>query len=312
MSGSSGAAAPDVAAERRAELWSLLGGPPRAQAPRLIARDRIASPFAGTLLDRLMLDLNGIEPVQAFFLRPEGAVRPPLVVYAHAHGNRYELGKTELLAGRPALQPEPYGKALTDAGYAVLAIDSWLFEERQRTEGERAFTKGRLLKGDTVWGMMLRDTHAALTFALAELDVDSRRIAIMGLSMGASMAWWSAALDERIKVCVDLCCMTDFHAAIRSGGIDGHGIYYCVPGLLRSFSTAAINALTAPRPHLSLNGRFDPLTPEDGLIAVDAAMRETYVAAGAPDAWRMDIHDCGHEETPAMRSAALQFLRKWL
>lgn len=312
MSGSPGATSPASAAERRAELWTLLGGAPRAKPPRLIAREAARSPFAGTLLDRLVLDLNGVEPAPALFLRPEGAARPPLIVYAHAHGNRYELGKTELLAGRPALQPEPYGKALTDAGYAALAIDSWLFEERQRPEGESAFTKGRLLEGDTVWGMMLRDTHAALIFALAELDVDSQRVAIMGLSMGASMAWWSAALDERIKVCVDLCCMTDFHAAIRSGGIDGHGIYYCVPGLLRSFSTTEINALTVPRPHLSLNGRFDPLTPEDGLIAVDAAMREAYAAAGAPEAWRMEIHDCGHEETPAMRSAALGFLRKWL
>ena len=193
MSGISGAAAPDVAAERRAELWSLLGGAPQARPPRLIAGERIASPFPGTLLNRLVLDLNGVEPAPALFLRPQSVVRPPLVIYGHAHGNRYELGKSELLAGRPALQPEPYGKALTDAGYAVLAVDSWLFEERRRAEGESAFTKARLLEGDTVWGMMLRDTHAALTFALAELDVDPRRIAIMGLSMGASMAWWSAS-----------------------------------------------------------------------------------------------------------------------
>ena len=296
----------------RAELWALLGGAPRAEKPSLIARERVASPFPGTRLDRLVLDLNGIEPVPALFLRPDDAIRPPLVVYAHAHGNCYELGKSELLTGRPALQPEPYGKALTDAGYAVLAIDSWLFEERRRAESEGAFTKGRLLEGDTVWGMMLRDTHAALSLALAELDVDPGRVAAMGLSMGASMAWWSAALDERIKVCVDLCCMTDFHAAIRSGGIDGHGIYYCVPGLLKSFSTVSINALTAPRAHLSLNGRFDPLTPEDGLHEVDAALRKVYADAGAPDAWRMEIHDCGHQETPAMRAAALQFLKRHL
>jgi len=302
----------DEDANRRSELWALLGGEPRPDAPVLLDREAVDSPFPGTLLDRLTLDLNGMEPAPTFFLRPDGIERPPLVIYAHAHGNRYDLGKSELLQGRPALRPEPYGKALADAGYAVLAIDSWLFEERRRAEGENAFTKARLLEGGTVWGMMLRDTHAVITWAIGNLDIDASRIAILGLSMGASMAWWSAALDSRIKVCVDLCCMTDFHAAIRSGGLDGHGIYYSVPGLLKSFSTAGINALTAPRPHLSLNGRHDPLTPEDGLVAVDAALRDVYAAMGAADAWRMEIHDCGHQETAAMRVSALAFLKKWL
>jgi dienelactone hydrolase len=306
-------AQPDDERDReRAALWSLVGGPPRPERPKLIASEDLAPPFAATELRRLKLDLNGVEPVPALYLRPAGAARPPLVIYAHAHGNRYDLGKSELLLGRGALQPEPYGKALTDAGYAVLAIDSWLFEDRQRPEGESGFTKARLLLGDTVWGMMLRDTHTAVTYAIGNLDIDPARIAIMGLSMGASMAWWSAALDPRIKVCVDLCCMTDFHTAIETGGLDGHGIYYSVPGLLKEFSTSSINALTAPRPHLSLNGRRDPLTPEAGLATVDAALRETYVALGASDAWRMEIHDCGHEETPEMRVWVMDFLTRWL
>jgi dienelactone hydrolase len=297
---------------RRAALWSLLGGSPLPDLPTLIESEDIAPPLAATELRRLTLDLNGVEPVPAFYLRPAHAKRPPLVIYAHAHGNRYDLGKSELLLGRAALQPEPYGKALTDAGYAVLAIDSWLFEDRQRPEGENGFTKARLLLGDTVWGMMLRDTRAAVTYAIGNLDIDPARIAIMGLSMGASMAWWSAALDPRIKVCVDLCCMTDFHTAIETGGLDGHGIYYSVPRLLKSFSTSSINAMTAPRPHLSLNGRRDPLTPEAGLATVDAALREIYAALGASDAWRMDIHDCGHEETPEMRVSVMDFLTRWL
>ena len=135
-----GGSARDDATARRAELWALLGGTPRAETPRLIAREAAPSPFPSTRLDRLTLDLNGVEPVPALFLRPESVQRPPLIVYAHAHGNRYELGKSELLVGRPALQPEPYGKALADAGCAVLAIDSWLFEERPRHRGENAFT----------------------------------------------------------------------------------------------------------------------------------------------------------------------------
>jgi hypothetical protein len=53
----------------------------------------------------------------------------------------------------------------------------------------------------------------------------------------------AAALDERIWVCVDLCCLTDFQALIDTRGLDGHNPYYYVPGLLKYFSAAEINAL---------------------------------------------------------------------
>ena len=85
--------------------------------------------------------------------------------------------------------------------------------------------------------------------------------------MGSTMAWWLAALDERVKVCVDLCCLTDFAALIETRGLDGHGIYYYVPRLLKHFTTAEINALIAPRPHLALAGNYDRLTPSPGWTA---------------------------------------------
>lgn len=295
----------------RDRLWKLLGGAPGGDRPAIAGRRAIVVPIGGCSAERLELDLGGGEPVPALFLRPEGAARPPLVLYCHAHGNDYDLGKRELLEGRRALQ-SPYAAPLVEAGCAVLAIDNWLFGERPRHGGESAFAKGRLYAGDTVFGMMLRDNYSALTLAIRELAIDESRIAALGLSMGASLGWWLAALDERVKVCVDICCMTEFETAIETGGIDGHGIYYVVPGLLKSFSTASINALIAPRAHLSLNGRRDPLTPEAGLLKVDDLLRRRYAALGVPERWRMEIHDCGHEETPAMRTAALEFLARWL
>ena len=59
------------------------------------------------------------------------------------------------------------------------------------------------------------------------------------------MAWWTAALDERVKVCVDLCCLTDFQALIDDKGLSRHGMYYYVPALLNHFTAAQINELIA-------------------------------------------------------------------
>jgi dienelactone hydrolase len=257
------------------------------------------------------LDLNGIEPVPAYFVRPKTNARVPIILYNHAHGNDYTLGKEELLIARGSLQQPPYAEALTAAGYAVLCADMWLFGERRgRTESE--LFKEMLWKGQVLWGMMVYDSLRALDYLTTRADVDPARIGTMGLSMGSTMAWWIAALDTRIKVCVDLCCLTDFQALIEARGLDGHGIYYFVPGLLKHFTTAQINALIAPRPHLSLAGVYDPLTPRAGLDRIDTELRQVYADLGAGSAWRLELSETGHFETTLMRSQVMSFFKDWL
>jgi hypothetical protein len=130
--------------------------------------------------------------------------------------------------------------------------------------------------------------------------------------MGSTLAWWLAALDPRLKVCVDLCCLTDFQALIEARGLDGHGVYYYVPSLLKHFTTAQINALIAPRPHLSLAGNYDRLTPAAGLERIDRELKMVYEKLGCSNAWELKRFNIGHYETAEMRVAILEFLDKWL
>ena len=266
----------------------------------------------GYLLETLDLDLNGIERVPAYFARPKGTVRnAPTVLYNHAHGGNYELGKDEFIHGRPAIQDPPYARALTDMGYCALCIDTWNFGERRgRTESE--LFKEMLWKGQVLWGLMVYDSLRALDYLCTRPEVDAERLGTLGLSMGSTMAWWTAALDERVRVCVDICCLTDFHELIHSRGLDGHGIYYYVPGLLKEFDTASINALIAPRAHLSLAGVYDELTPPRGLDIVDAALQDVYGALDAADRWRLIRYDTGHFETAHGRAEITAFLREHL
>jgi hypothetical protein len=126
------------------------------------------------------------------------------------------------------------------------------------------------------------------------------------------MAWWLAALDTRIRVCVDLCCLTDFHALLESRGLDEHGVYYYVPSLLKHFTTADIVALIAPRPHLGLAGNYDRLTPFKGLDRIDAAVSRVYQDLGSPEKWQLLRYETGHFETGEMRAEVLAFLQRWL
>ena len=296
--------------ERREQLYHLLGDLPDRHHP--ISVSTVSQEERESyLLEKLMLDLNGIETVPAYFARPKTLTeRLPAVLYNHAHGDDYELGKDELLLGRDALQNPSYAEELTRRGYCVLCIDAWAFGERRgRTESE--IFKQMIWSGQVMWGMMVYDSLRAVDYLLSRPDVDPGRLATLGISMGSTMAWWLSALDPRIKVCVDICCMTDFDALIQARGLDGHGIYYYVPSLLKHFATHEINALIAPRAHLALAGNYDPLTPPAGLDRIDAELKKTYAAAGAPGAWKLLRYDIGHFETAAMRAEILQFLERW-
>jgi dienelactone hydrolase len=296
---------------RRKELYSLLGDLPARDRP--IKARRIREDEGESYgLEVLMLDLNGIEEVPAYMTRPKASRPPwPAVLYNHAHGGRYEIGKEEFIRHRDGFQDPPYAEALARMGIAGLCIDAWNFGERRgRTESE--LFKEMLWKGRVLWGMMVYDSLRAIDYLVSRPDVHANRIGTLGLSMGSTTAWWTAALDTRIAVTVDLCCLTDFNALIQTRGLDGHGIYYYVPSLLEHFSTADINALIAPRPHLALAGNYDPLTPPQGLDRIDAELRTAYAELGASDAWKIVRYGVGHMETAAMRAEALSFLRKYL
>jgi len=297
--------------QRRKELIDLLGALPPLDRPigaRLVRREQ----REGYILEKLVLDINGLEIVPAYFVRPPSGDGPfPAVLYNHAHGGAYELGKDELLIGRPHLQQPPYARELTERGLAALCIDHWAFGERRgRTESE--IFKVMLWRGRVMWGMMVYDSLRALDYLCSRDDVDAGRIATLGISMGSTMSWWTAALDERIKVCIDMCCLTDYQALIETRAVDGHGIYYCVPHLLKHFTSAQINALIAPRAHLSLVGSYDRLTPRAGLDRIDAHLREVYTSMGAADAWKLLRYEIGHFETAAMRAEVLAFLKQRL
>ena len=298
-------------AARRQELYDLLGDLPLRSRP-LEVQQIAEEERQEYVLETLVLNLNGIEAVPAYFVRPKDGQGPlPVILYNHAHGGDYILGKDELLAGRKVLQRPPYADVLTKLGYAALCIDTWAFGERRgRSEGE--IFREMLWSGQVMWGMMVFDSLRALDYLESRPDVDSARIGTLGLSMGSTMAWWLAALDTRVKVCIDICCLTDFEALIAHRSLEGHSVYYFVPRLLKHFTTAQINALIAPRTHLSLAGIFDPLTPPDGLDRIDAALREVYAAAGAADAWRLSRYATGHMETAAMRAEIIAFLQRWL
>lgn len=304
----------DIQEQRRKELWSLLGDLPWQHRPgpaKLLNTEK----HKGFTLERLILDLNGEEAVPALLLIPDKRHNPaPGLLYIHWHAGMYELGKQQLLTGVDA-QPA-YAPVCAEKGVVTLAIDSWCFGERkQEVEGETgeqdAF-KLMLWEGRVLFGMMLFDEFRALAYLASRPEVDPQRLGVLGMSMGATKAWWLAALDPRVSVCMDVCCLTDFDELIKAHSLREHGIYYYVPSLLRHFQTAQINELIVPRPHLSVNGRRDPLTPAAGVEKIRDYLLPRYRLYGREQDCQIELYDCAHIELPEMRKLILEWMDRYL
>jgi cephalosporin-C deacetylase-like acetyl esterase len=300
--------------KRRKELWSLLGDLPLEHRPgpaKLVSTEK----HDGYTLERLVLDLNGQEPVPALLLIPEKREeRAPGMLYVHWHAGMYGLGKEQLVRG--VEQQPAYAPVFAEKGIVTLAIDSWCFGERQHEAdghtGEEDAFKLMLWRGQVLYGMMLFDELRALDYLAGRAEVDFERLAVFGMSMGATKAWWLAALDQRVKLCMDVCCLTDSEELIKAHSLKEHGIYYYVPSLLKHFQTAQINELIVPRAHLSVNGRFDVLTPPAGVEKIRDHLLPLYLEHGKEQDCRVELFDCKHVELPEMRKLILEWMDRYL
>lgn len=294
----------------KAKILTCLG-PGLLVEPRATILSKVITP--DYVLETILLELNEIETVPAYFAYPPTAQVQscPLVLFNHSHGGDFTKGKEELIQSSDYLQPTSFLQTLTKEGYAVGVIDMWGFGERNKQKESELF-KEFLLKGHTLWGMRIYDNQQFLTYLLDRPEVNPEKVATMGMSMGGMMSWWLAALDERIHVVVDIAAQVEYEALIKEKRLDRHGFYYYVPGILKQLTTNDIQQLIVPRARLCLIGRADPLCPIVGVTDLDKRLHKSYLDQQASNQWACEILDGGHQETREMRERWIQFLRQYL
>lgn len=274
------------------------------------------------ILEKFEFDNNAGAIVPGYYLIPNDDKGPhPAVFYCHWHGGNYDLGKQEIFTTHHT--PQIPAEALIKAGYVVMAIDAYCFGERSgRGPGggqemgsaeEMSASKKELWFGRSLWAMMVRDDLMALDYLFTRPEVDKQRVAVTGISMGATRSWWLMALDERIKTGVAVGCLTRYQDLIAEEKLKAHGIYYFVPGLLTHFDTEAIISLIAPRPILFMTGDEDMGSPVSGIRKIDEKVRPVYKLYDKESAFVNIIYPhTGHVYTPDMWEKMLQWMKKEL
>ncbi|HEY7501031.1 MAG TPA: alpha/beta hydrolase family protein [Vicinamibacterales bacterium] len=287
--------------------------------------------------------------VPAYLLVPKGATRPlPAVLLLHCHGGVYLWGKEKVVEQenehavlREFKQQLYEGKSVANElvrrGYVVLTIDMFYWGERRmlldddppsfrdprsmtredisafnrRSQQSESLVARSLLAAGITWpGVMLWDDRRSLDYLAARPEVDPRRLACVGLSVGGYRSFVLAALDPRIKAAVDVGWMSSFGTHIRRHIVNSIGLTFHIAGLYRYLDLPDLAALIAPRSLFVINGSRDQLFPPEGVRAAFEKIERCFRKAGVADRQRCRLYDAPHEFNVRMQADAWEWLER--
>lgn len=322
--------------------------PPVAPQPELIRRTDKGRYIEELLTFQTTPDLR----IPAYVLIPANATKPaPAVLVLHSHDGLYLWGKEKVVAADgehpylTAFKAERYGGRsiaveLVNQGYVVAAIDAFYWGDRRMlldddppayrtrpatmtdkeiqafnaraSQNESLVGRSLFTAGITWPGVLLWDDIRTLDYLASRPEVDPRRLACVGLSVGGYRSFLLAALDERIRAAVDVGWMTSFASQIRSHVVHTVGLSFHINGLYRYLDFPDLAALIAPRAALIINGSRDRLFALDGVKAAFEKIARLYSKAGHADRQRCRLFDAPHEFNLAMQAEAWDWLRRWV
>jgi dienelactone hydrolase len=274
------------------------------------------------VVEKLRID-NGTETgMPAWYAAPKNVVEPgPAVLWCHWHGGEYEVGKDELFENRHT--PESPVQCFLEMGMSVLCVDAFGFGERHgagaetcedfEQEGEHSLFKFFLWQGSTLWGRILWDDRTAFRYLQQRREVDAKRIAAAGMSMGATRTQWLMAFEEELVAGVAIACMVRYRDLVQARALNLHGMYFFVPGLMEYCDLESILALAAPRPLLCMNGMEDGLSPLPGIRTTEKEVSRIYELYNKAEAFRSElIQGVGHGCSDAMWQSMKDWVSRWL
>ena len=337
---------------RKAVHWGLGEGPPHI---RVRGRSGLASsaPGAGPLgglgyvehilnrprptaqVDRATLGFSDDRNVVGDLYYPRGAradSRMPVVIWLHPYS--YSKGYSDL----PIL-PESSGASVYRSGISALRDQGYMGTDFKMNppvlNGYGVFTYDMIGFGTRIpevqrfyerfpkWslmGKMVDDVRSAVDLLSDNDRIDSRRIYVMGYSLGATVGLLAAALDDRIAGVISISGFTPLRAETARKGTGAIENFAFIHGLMPRlgffkghekrlpWDFDEVMALIAPRPLMVVAPRFDQeATFEDVSRSVDD-VRRVYESldSGEREAAVYDYNSSAHWRTRDVRLRSLE------
>ena len=194
------------------------------------------------------------------------------------------------------------------AGYASLVIDLYGHGERVRPVTQKADSQAR----DLAIGVRQTavDVRRGLDYLATRRDIDSGRVGLVGISLGAIIGTVSAGVDGRIKAVALISGGGDWGLILRTLSARNAPVGGRSMGGLKGLDWAKVSAELAPEDPLTFASHIAPHSllmlhgRKDDIIVPQSAL-ELYAAARQPKEIRW-YADYGHVPPPEVVYPALK------
>ncbi len=300
----------DRRAEYREQLFEMLGLSPRPEKTDLRATITGREEHAEFSVEKLHFQsLPGLYATANLYVPKNLTGRVPAILYGCGHADVKEGGVS--MGNKTGYQH--HGAWFARHGYVCLVLDTIQLGELEGVHhGSRRFgmywwnSRGYTPAGVEAWNGI-----RALDYLQSRPEVDGEKIGMTGRSGGGAYTWYTAALDDRIKVAVPVAGITDLHNHVIDGTVKGHCDCMFMVNTYR-WDYTKLAALLAPRPLLLANSDKDTIFPLDGVLRVHGELARLYALHKASDKLGLLITEGPHKDTQDLQVPAFRWFNRWL
>jgi dienelactone hydrolase len=312
-------------AGRAKVMECLLAPPPKAPFDPVVLAERDRGSFVAR---KLVFNVSGDSRVVGLLLVPKGKGLFPAVLLLHDHGAKFDIGKEKVIRTWDE-RPEKLtsakkwverfyggrylGDELAKRGYVCFCTDALNWSQRGGAgyEGQQALASNLLHLGMSFAGLIAHEDLRAAEFLATRPEVDGKRVAALGMSMGGFRSWQVAALSDHISAAAAVCWMTTVKGVMVPGNNQtlGQSAFTMThPGLFNFLDYPDVASLACPKPMLIYNGTKDWLFPVPSVREAYEKMHKVWASQHAASRLETRLWDLPHVFNEEMQQAAFAWL----